>query len=432
MQADILDRFETLSVRYGELRRDFSPPLPATVAADWLGLFNSLPEMSLQARWMKSPGSYSNLFELIVQYLVYRTLTNPPPAAKIDSPIEPGNVCVRFVKSPHFILENIPADPYFYIVVSEPAYSLPLHVGMALALLAVRQTPSTSENPVTTDMLGGRSAAAAIIGDLNGAQPVLNSLWTSAMDAAVGARQDAPTEWHVALDEENQQQFANTALALMRWGGESPFEFGVAYATAFFPLMFILYGVMHELGHLWFQHSAGLREHREELAADLAALLAVEQKFPSHSCRVPVAVGAASVFYAVAKYLSFLQAKKRFMQGASDDTQFYRSGEGFPDAGESGHWEHKLIQSRATGAGAFAASVCAPYLLGARDDISLFWSLHGEIEFVTGYALDVHGSMPQQFIEHSRVAARARYQSTLRERIAASEQLRTKFEQQRG
>lgn len=393
--GDIFEDCETIKKYLPRLDEEFSWCPPTERRAELLSFWDRNLS-SDNSKWYRKASHYSNMFELIAQQEVVRVLNNPHPALRLNSVPDPSRVMVRCVKSPFFIMEHRKVGDNYFIVFSDPAYVLPFHLGLCQSLVSDQCDGISSKNRVLTNYFSGRSVESVIFDAPNRGQVFLNSLWASNMDVLTGVRQDIPGEFILDLDRENQESFVEHFIWMLRLGGQSPFDQGISFANPFFPVAFILYGVMHELGHVLFQHNSGIRDFAEELGSDMVAALLLEQLTPGYVSTIPLAVGSAAIFYSTLSYLTALQELIHFRKGETADvSRFYSPATLAHQAANVGVKaelaelrEYSLVNSRAVGAAALLQEVCGKDLAGTRNDARMFWDLCAELRILTHCTLD--------------------------------------------
>lgn len=411
-----------LPLRLGRLDRTLSWRPPDSEKRSLLGVFQSI-SLPAEAGWMLDPESYDNVYEILLQYLVAACLTRPQPAIRMERAPDVGRVVVRVVPSPSLVMEVMQIGDAHAIVISTSSYKLPLHLGLAQSMISAAAREDDPEAVLPTDLLGGRGVESVLFSRLSDVQPILNSLWTSCMDAVRGMEPDQPEDFLRALDRENQEKFVEAMLVLLRSGGESPFDHGIAGAAMFFPAVFMLYGLMHELGHVILPASEPSRSLKSETGSDLIAAYLIDQLITTPGARVPVAVAAAAIFYATLSYLTQMTELNRFYGKKSVDIGRYYSdlenvlSEGRPltHAAPESRREFHVLGSRAVGAAAFLQQACS-FLFVRPDHISLFWYLRAELKMLTDAALDpdLGGSSP---VEQHLAAFRADWMASSRKKL---------------
>lgn len=383
-----------LPLRLGRLDRTLSWRPPDAEKRSLLGFFQGV-SLPAEAGWMLDPESYDNVYEILLQYLVATSLTRPPSAIRMERAPDVGSVVVRVVPSPSLVMEVMSIDGAQVIVISTAAYKLPMHLGLAQWMVSAAAREDDPEAVLQTSLFGGRWVESVLFSRLSDVQPILNSLWTSCMDVMRGMEPDQPEDFLRALDRENQEKFVEAMLVLLRSGGASPFDDGIAGAAAFFPVAFMLYGLMHELGHVIFPVSELRRSLKSESASDLIAACILDQLVPTPGTRVPIAAAAAAIFYATLSYLTQVAEIVRFHEGKSVDIARYYSdleklisdGRPLTEATPESRRESHVIGTRAVGAAAFLQQACSWRFL-PPDHISLFWYLRAELKMLTDAALD--------------------------------------------
>jgi hypothetical protein len=204
------------------------------------------------------------------------------------------------------------------------------------------------------------------------------------------------------LDMENQRGFIQGMVDMTRMGGAGPFDYGITSAVAHFPIVFAIYAVFHELGHLAYRHSTGLRDIGEEMLCDWLAAAAIEHRFGVVGYRVPLASAAAAVFYGVLKHLAMLNGRLQLGREELSDATFYKAlagkivtdGKLATDAEVASLHEMSLIEARLTTTARVLGRIGCDVPLLSRDYVAIFWLMLAEIQVACVASLLALG--PQQ------------------------------------
>jgi hypothetical protein len=394
--SPILDAFSDVKIRYGglDVQKTWRPPVDEINNA--LAFAGRAYEELDASSWVRSAGSYTSLYEAFLQYFAVCVLTDLHPAIKTRSLPSPENVCVRFVRSPRFIVEHVARDPFHYIVVSDPTFTIPFHIGLCQKLLAGASGNPISPNRVQTNIWGGRDAETTIYDYNDRADNLLGALGGSVMSTVLGKYHFCPPGKEPDLDRENQQMFVETFIRLFRSGGMSPFEHGIESAASYFSAAFLMYAIAHEIGHIVLGHGSGLRDLGEELGCDLVACTAMERLFPSYAMSVPIALAAGAVFYASLTQLAYMTEMVAYVTKDSDGVSRHYtplegkvSSESFDRIGVR---EFVLTEGRSIGTAAFMMEHLGKF--GDRNDIGLYWSLLSELKIMLANTIGIEQLMP--------------------------------------